>query len=487
MRLAVLSDTHFHHDRSAAIGIRRAGIADILLLRAVHRLNRFIRPDATVILGDIVNDGALPEAPAQFQTMRRTLDLLTMPWVVIPGNHDADPEAFYRHFPRPPEWLDVAGVRLLSFVDPEEPRYNASRRDADVQRLRAARNDGWRGQVVTLQHVPLFPPGAHPCPYNYLNAQAILDAMAETGISAAISGHYHTGFGPLRHGAIDLVAAPALCEAPFPYLILEIDAQGVRLERQTLAMPAELGLVDTHVHTHLAYCQENMEIGLAQALARDFGLAGLRFTEHSGHLAFSRKRYGHTCFQGGLAEAQPAENRMEEYLQALRRHGIAPATWGIEVDADYRGDWIVPPDAMAALPFCIGAVHGLQTLQRGETDEARLADDFLNVLQRFLRPPMAALAHPFRVFRRARRPTPAGLYEATLRLLKERGVAAEINLHTNEPDPEWIRRCIEAGVPLTFGSDAHNLYEVGEFFPHLDLLRRAGFDGNPRDVLLSPA
>ena len=54
----------------------------------------------------------------------------------------------------------------------------------------------------------------------------------------------------------------------------------------------------------------------------------------------------------------------------------------------------------------------------------------------------------------------------------------------NDPSPDFCRRCIDAGVKLTFGSDSHNLYQVGEFAPHLDLLRRAGFDGDLRDVLL---
>jgi histidinol phosphatase-like PHP family hydrolase len=68
--------------------------------------------------------------------------------------------------------------------------------------------------------------------------------------------------------------------------------------------------------------------------------------------------------------------------------------------------------------------------------------------------------------------------------MKEAGVAAEINFHTNEPTPEFVRQCIEAGIPLTFGGDAHNLYEIGDFALHLDLVRRAGYDGDLADILL---
>jgi histidinol phosphatase-like PHP family hydrolase len=43
--------------------------------------------------------------------------------------------------------------------------------------------------------------------------------------------------------------------------------------------------------------------------------------------------------------------------------------------------------------------------------------------------------------------------------------------------------CIESGVKLAFGSDAHSLHEVGEFAPHLRLLQDAGYDGDLRDVM----
>jgi histidinol phosphatase-like PHP family hydrolase len=336
-----------------------------------------------------------------------------------------------------------------------------------------------------LQHVPVFPPGLHPCPYNYVNCREVLAAMSRYAITAVVAGHYHEGFGPIRQGESHFIAAPALCEAPFPYLILEFDATHVRARRQTLAMPPELGLVDVHVHTHLAYCNENMDIALATQLAHDFGLAGLRFAEHSGHLYFNRQEYGTTCFRGGIGAARPGDSRVQTYAAALHGLGVTPAAWGVEVDADHRGDPVLRPEDSALFPFRLGALHGLRHLDSRQTvPNDDVAGEFLAVLRRFLACRFAALAHPFRVFRRAGRPVPSGLVEPTVRLLKEHGTAAEVNFHTDDPDPEFVRQCLAAGVPLAFGSDAHNLCEVGEFFPHLELLRRAGYDGDPRAVLL---
>jgi histidinol phosphatase-like PHP family hydrolase len=484
MRLAVISDTHYQPDRSAAVGPRRGGIADLLLLRAVHRLNRFVRPDLVVVLGDLVNDGTLAAADEHWQTLRRILDLLKPPWLALPGNHDGDPARFFRHFPPLPAALDTAGVRFIPFLDPEEPAWNARRESAALQRMAGARSDGWRGPVVMLQHVPLFPPGLHACPYNYVNAPQVVDEMERDGITLAVGGHYHAGFDLLRRGPLYFAAAPALCEAPFSYLLLDVDATGVRAERQSLALPAGLGLTDVHLHTHLAYCNENMDIGLACQLAADFGLAGVRFTEHSGHLYFSRHDYGPVCFARGIGAASPADLRLPQYLQALQQHGIEPQAWGIEIDADAQGQPLIRPEDAAVLPFRLGAMHGLDVLADKGLPDAAVAARFLAVLERFLACRLHVLAHPFRVFRRAGRSMPAGLFEPTVRLLQHYGTAAEINFHTNDPHPAFVRLCLDYGVPLAFGSDAHNLYEVGEFYPHLALLREAGYDGPPGAVML---
>ncbi|HQC52161.1 MAG TPA: hypothetical protein PLE92_03450, partial [Lentisphaeria bacterium] len=58
-----------------------------------------------------------------------------------------------------------------------------------------------------------------------------------------------------------------------------------------------------------------------------------------------------------------------------------------------------------------------------------------------------------------------------------------INFHTNEPPVEFFRECLDAGVKVTLGSDAHNLYEVGDFALHLDFLKRCGFNGDWRDII----
>jgi histidinol phosphatase-like PHP family hydrolase len=81
------------------------------------------------------------------------------------------------------------------------------------------------------------------------------------------------------------------------------------------------------------------------------------------------------------------------------------------------------------------------------------------------------LAHPFRYFLRNRLNPPTDLYKPLAQLLAASGTAVELNYHTNENDPLFFEICLEYGVPIALGSDAHHLAEVGAFGRHLSLLK----------------
>ncbi|HEY3378353.1 MAG TPA: metallophosphoesterase [Armatimonadota bacterium] len=480
--IVVLADIHAAERNPAHCPDRRSTLAEVLLLRAVHRINRTIKPNITLLLGDLIDDGASAQAPAALQRLRGILDVLQSPLIVIPGNHDGDVAAFYRAMPRPAETVDIDGVRFLPFLDQEAPHYNAQRTAADLARMTAARV-GFDGPIVALQHVPLLPPGQGASPYRVTNADAALQAMRTAGITLAISGHFHDGDALIRSDAGAFVVAPALCEAPFAFLEITIDGEEITVTRHTLRLPSHLGLIDCHTHTPFAYCQENMDFGLSLQVAEAFGLAGLTFTEHSGQMYFAQQTYWRGAFLAGEIATQDVRNlRMPAYLAAARQL-CPPARLGLELDCDAAGQPVVRPEDQGQVALLIGAVHHLRELDNPQPDLERAADEFLARLQTFIPSGIQILAHPFRVFRRAQLPVPERLFAPTVRLLREHGVAAEINFHTNEPSPAFTTRCLEAGVKLTFGSDAHNLYEIGEFTPHLALLRQCGITGDLHDVL----
>lgn len=481
--IAVIADIHY--GVACRVSNRRYEIADLLLMRTVRRLNQLIRPDVTLVLGDLVDDGASPDVEKNLQHLRSILDKLRSPYIAIPGNHDNDPDAFYRVFDRPNDIEDIAGVRFLSFLDEKAPGCNAQRNNHDLERIRLARVD-YDGPLVSLQHVCLHPPGPDETPYNYTNADEVIRVMQETGVTLSISGHHHDGALNIQAGDVMFINAPGLCEAPFPFLEVTLEDDAIQTRQHQLVMPMSLKLHDTHVHTQLAYCSENMEVGQVIRLAKEFGLAGVTFTEHSGHLYFDRTAYWSSKWLlNGMLDADKANNRMDDYLALKEAYQDEYARFGLEADIDARGELLLKPEDRQSFDTLIGAVHALPGLTREIPPQASDQDDFLFLVEALCKQGVRSLAHPMRIFSRAGWPAPEELFAPTAQLLRKYQVAMEINFHTNQPPVAFIQACLHADVKFTFGSDSHNLYELGDFAYHLALLKEAGFDGDLSDVLLS--
>ncbi len=489
MKLIILADIHYGN--LSAISERRSDIADILLLRAVHRINRYLKPDAVAVLGDIINDSKSPHASEQYETLKKILDILECPYIVIPGNHDTDPERFYQIFDKPDDIIELNNVRLVPFIDFEQPGYNAVREKHNLKRMEALRNN-FNGDIITLQHVPIFPPGTTDCPYNYTNANEIIDLMKQYKIDLAISGHFHRGFDLIRAEHNSFITCPALCETPFSFLEITTNDNSddntqsddkFKITHHQLAMPENSNLTDYHVHTYLAYCNENMNVEKAKSLSQAFNLAEIKFSEHSAHLYWTLQDYHKGIFcREGIQAAKPEDCRIEEYFSLLKNSDCPQSCIGFEVDCDWAGTPVIKLQDAQRASFLIGAIHRLPTDNINEIKEM-----FIPLLRKFLQADIKIqiLAHPFRIFRRTNNPVPEKLFAPTVKLLKENNIAAEINFHTNEPPIEFIKMCIDANVKLSFGSDAHNLYEIGEFYPHLKLLNECNISiSDLKDVLI---
>ena len=470
LRIAAIADIHYAEGPVHLPYARRTAIADILLLRAIHRINRFIQPDLTVILGDLVDDGSRQG----LEKLKEHIDKLESPCIVLPGNHDG--EEFFSVFPSPEEVVDINGVRLLTFVDEEQPDYNARRSDLDIARMHEARA-GYDGQLVSLQHDPLLPPNASESPYGYTNNADIWTAFENNHFTLALSGHWHTGDDLVARKAGRAIVAPALCEHPFTFLEINMDGDDIKTIRHELAMPRELELVDYHVHTPFAYCSQNMEVPITLALADEFGLAQLAFTEHSGQLYFERNTYWKAGFlDDGINSPEGADDRMGGYLE-LAKANCPPAILGLEIDCDNSGNPVIRRDAWDATEVKLGSIHWLKELKKpdDEIDLQAAADEMLGRLSKFAASGIDVLAHPLRIFRKwPDDELPANLIPGIIDLLKKNGVAAEINFHGQITTPMFMNTCLNAGVKVVFGSDSHHYREIGDFYPHLNLIRDCG-------------
>ncbi len=312
--------------------------------------------------------------------------------------------------------------------------------------------------------MPLFRPGTTSSPYGFSNAEEILNA----NVFLAISGHWHEGCIHLEENGFSSVTAPALCEKTMPYLILELNDSRISAEQETLALPD--GFFDSHTHTKFAYCQENMNPERVLELVKAFNLSRFAITEHSGQLYCSAPDYWQGTLQRqGLAGTERI-CRVPEYLDLLDElGGKADFVRGFEVDVAQDGSLLVLPGDLAKVSLRVGAVHWLSATDREEQKK-----EFLFRTEALLSRGCQILAHPFRVFSWHNPPVPTELYTPVIALLKKYGAAAEINFHHNLPSDEFCRMCLENGIKLATGSDSHNLYELGEFYAQIKLMKRLG-------------
>ena len=506
IKIVVITDVHFSTTPNIAVPSRRKEFGDILLNRAVNRINRFIKPDITLLLGDLVDDAQKRD----LEVIKSLSDKLQCPKLVVPGNHDGDFSQFFDVFQELPDYLDVAGYRFVPFCDEEAPGYNATRSESDLARMRRVR-EGYDGPIIAIQHVPLFQPGTHSCPYNLTNAETAWQIMKEEKIEWVIAGHYHDGFQLSAEGFAS-ITAPALCSKPFRFWEINIDGkntsfttrctpgskqntsfparctpdgkQNTEVIEHRLSMPAELRLTDCHIHSRFAYCNENMDFGTALELADLFDVPNVVFSEHSVYLYFDRDGYQVYLRDGFEKTRELLSAQIDKYLDEAKS-AACPAgvnvLLGLEVDADLDGKPVILDEDREKFDILLGAMHRLPPDVVKDVDTA--AEAFRTILTKFIGCGFQILAHPFRIFRRSRLPTPEHLFPFVVRLLKEHNVAAELNFHTNEPPLEFVQMCLAEGVKFAFGSDAHNLYEVGELYPNLLLLEEAGYTGNPEDIL----
>jgi len=476
MKCRIVVITDLHYSRSAPVVATRQGQwGAVLLRRTVERLNRYIQPDVVVVLGDLLDD---PHETELLTELKAILDRLKCPWLAIPGNHDPAPATFYEIFPRV-EYLDVNGVRLVGFADEERPEWNAYRNAAGFEQMARAAA-GHAGPLAALQHVPVGEP-RRETPYGYTNCAEVADALRRYGYRLALSGHYHKGRELQPSEGFSTMTIPALCEAPYSFALVTMDGDEVKSEVLSHQLPASWKLNDYHSHTQFAYCAEDVSLARSRAFAALMGVNQLAFTEHSGQLYFDRKPYWQCVFgERGIHETEGRQERMADYWREAAGCRSESVLTGLEADADYHGNLVAQPADIERADLVVGAVHWLPALQPPD----RAAAEFLRITDRLCRNNIDVLAHPFRVFRRSGQPVPASLFAPVISILRETGVAAEINFHSNEPEPEFFAGCLRAGVKISFGSDAHALYEVGEFHPHLALLAEIGYDGDVHDILI---
>ena len=195
MLIAQLSDIHIRPP-----GVLYQGVADSNAMFAeaiehLHGLDR--RPDLVLITGDLTDDGR----PEEYAQLRKLLAALTLPYVVMPGNHDDRDNlraAFADHAYLPAagalhSCVDDHPVRLV-LLDSCPPGEHHGRIDeAGLQWLRRTLDADTRKPTLVALHQPPFVSGIpymddYRC-FDTGPLESLLRGYAN--VEAVLCGHVH--------------------------------------------------------------------------------------------------------------------------------------------------------------------------------------------------------------------------------------------------------------------------------------------------------
>ena len=272
-----------------------------------------------------------------------------------------------------------------------------------------------------------------------------------------------------------------LCGEAMQYQIF--DTEKKRRTIESLKLPPLTAFSDFHIHTPLAYCNENVNFKSVKVLAAAFGLAKIGYSEHSGHLYFPQTDYwGTNEWHTAGMKASDRFDRTKDYFDMVKPWHNDKCRLGMEIDVSETGEILAAAEVLSQLDYKIGAVHRVKEVTDGSSD-AEICRSLLRQSEALLKSGIDILAHPLREIIWYNHPMPNGLPEAMARMIKDYGCVAELNFHHNTPNDRFVLACLEAGVKFSFGGDVHNLYELGEFYPQIQMLKRLSPEIKINEVL----
>jgi len=469
LNILLLADIHYVGTANHICNLkdRKTKLALELIQRVIQSVD-MDKIDVIFLMGDLVDNGDAPGAEDDMKLINSEIKKTEKPVIVVPGNHDHCAQMVFEIFDDYEGLHEIEGYQIVTFAD-EYCKNDVAVRSIEKMEKAFSGVDSGR-PVITLQHNPIYPYIDSPYPYNLRNANEVMEYYAQKGVTLSVSGHAHWGIEPTVRDNVGYLTCPALCEQPFKYTIITMDDRTYDVKVKSLK-PEGINPSDLHIHTGYAYCSIGMEPSQSIDRAKELGLKRIAFTEHAGQLYVSRDDYRSSRFINEPDIMQKNKNtqlnRMKSYRGEMEKYRSASVLVGLEVDLDCNGNFTLLEEDRYGWDILLGAVHYLP-----ERYEIGSKEGFMWANEALLRQGVDVLAHPFRYFTRNKLPVPTELYEPLAELLAYYNTAVELNYHTYQNDPVFFEMCIERGVLISLGSDAHLTYQVGHLDRHLEFLKQ---------------
>ncbi len=488
MRLLVVSDCHA---QATAAKRGRGDLAATLFAKAITHATQSYGPlDQAVILGDICHDQSAERAHFHITSILAQAAQVALPTLCVRGNHDPAGDDFVRLTGTPPGLHVCQGIGLYVLNE----SYTSSRiaypitdwLDHELSIIRATYPDL---PLVVLQHGPAVDAQAHA---RRPDESQLVPLYAKHHVALVLSGHDHDGHPPHDVMGVMHYCVPTIYRAPFACAVVEISDNGLAIHPLQLAAPQNWDWIDYHAHTEFAYCGRGIEVAKTTSIAQSLGLRYQGIAEHACALYFSREHMMNFDWLDRPGYVQeiwdsPTRGRMVAYKKWITLHRSPFVLASLEVDLFDKGRLNLAPQDADDWDYLIGAIHEIQGISAA-TPQTETIRAFMRDIEAFCQSPIRILAHPMRYFAWHGRPVPSEIYRPVAKMLKQANIAAEINHHKNPFDPLFFRICLEEGVKLSWGTDAHITNDIANLWPHMRTLQAIGITtpDAARAVMLSP-
>lgn len=164
---------------------------------------------------------------------------------------------------------------------------------------------------------------------------------------------------------------------------------------------------------------------------------------------------------------------LAKHLEEIRKFsgdGLVP---GIEIEFMDDGRPVFSPEFRKDVKVIIGSVHFLNIPENATPDD--IIPKWLRNVDMILSYGVDILGHPFRWLESRIGEVPGEIICETVKRAKEKNIALELNSHFKmNSDIPMLREIIKHKALISFGSDAHDKKEIGDFSYHNDILNTAG-------------
>lgn len=467
MKILLIGDLHYRSDGISLIPERKTKYGIEFLKRIKKRIEDI---DIIIICGDILDDGENPKSENEYIEIKKILDSFEVKKILyVFGNHDKNSEKFYEIFGED-KYFVFDNFLFYVFCDRYLENDLCIREEKEIENFKKLVKENKNKKVIVIQHNVVYPELETSYPYNINQAEKIHKLYRENNVFLSISGHYHKGIDLIEKDGVYYFTLPAICEEPFKFFILELKDKP-EIKEESLKNSVEL--IDYHCHTEFGYCAEDVSMEKVIERCNLFGIKKVYFTEHAGQLYLSFDDYWNYKFFGGIdilrKQREKGKDRIKDYVKKFKSLNTDIAGIGLEVEIDKNGNLTLLDEDRKFFEILIGAIHYIPEEYIVSND--LLEKKFIWTIEKLVENKINILAHPFRFFVRRNIERPKHLYKKVAKILKEGNVKVELNFHTNNPEPEFFRICIEENVEIVFGSDSHNLLEVGDFSKHIEFMK----------------